>query len=274
MKVMKTTGEMRDLSHAFTVQGLTIGLVPTMGMLHEGHLSLIRLARQKADAVVVSIYVNPTQFGPSEDFAAYPRDLERDCELLVNEGVDAVFAPASLYEEDADITVDPGEMQNALCGKTRPGHFKGVATVVLKLFNIVQPHIAVFGQKDAQQAAIIRKMARDLDVPVSIIIGNIVREPSGLAMSSRNLYLSLEERTKAASLNAMLRAVQTAFASGKKDTGQVLRVALPLALGKVEYLEAVNPVSLKPIPQLEKGVLVVAAMRIGATRLIDNIILS
>jgi pantoate--beta-alanine ligase len=254
-------------------KGRTIAFVPTMGCLHQGHVTLIRRAKTLGDRVVVSIYVNPAQFGKKEDFRRYPRDVRGDAKLLAREKADVLFAPENLYRKDACVTVEPGPMGDVLCGKSRPGHFRGVATVVLKLFNIVLPDIAVFGRKDAQQLAILEKMALDFNLPVKIMRAATVREKDGLAMSSRNRYLSASERKKAPSLYRALREVSLAFARGEKNARRVLARASCLAQGDLEYLEAVDRSTLMPVVRLKGGVLVAGAMRLGRTRLIDNLIL-
>jgi pantoate--beta-alanine ligase len=252
-------------------EGARIGLVPTMGALHAGHLALIRRARGECDRVVVSIFVNPLQFAPTEDLARYPRPLERDLGLLALEGVDAAYTPpeAEMYPRDATTRVRVEVLDELLEGAHRPGHFTGVATVVAKLLNAAHPHAAYFGQKDAQQAAVIKRMARDLDTGVEIVVVPIVREPDGLALSSRNVYLSEPERAAATCLFRALGAANAAFIAGERDPRQ-LRGAMcevleaePLAL--IDYAEVVNPETLAA-----PGRLAVLAVRIGATRLIDN----
>ncbi|MFH0922131.1 MAG: pantoate--beta-alanine ligase [Fibrobacterota bacterium] len=274
MNVIKTKPSMRQWSTVCRAKGQTIAFVPTMGFLHKGHLSLVRRAKQLGDRVVVSIYVNPTQFGPNEDFKSYPRNMKRDLALLRKEGVDAVFAPKNLYETGDLFRVDPGALQNALCGKSRPGHFQGVCTVVLKLFNIIMPRVAVFGQKDAQQFIILKRMVKELDLPVKMVALPIVRERDGLAMSSRNAYLSPSERAQAPSLRRALLFVQSRHKKGRNSAGAALGSAQRLLEGEADYLEAVDPCTLQPVKRLRKGVLVAGAMRLGKTRLIDNIVLS
>lgn len=253
-----------------------VALVPTMGSLHEGHLSLIDIARTLADVVVVSIFVNPLQFGPSEDFDSYPRDEDRDLGLLRERGVDLVFVPstATMYPHGADTIVHVGRIGHDLEGATRPGHFDGVATVVAKLFNIVRPDVAVFGQKDAQQVAVIKKMVADLDMPVEIVVGPIVRAEDGVALSSRNSYLSPEERTAA---SALWRALQTArrVLEEREDPSAAagaMRAALETSDGvEVGYAAAVDPFTFGE-PQPGGDVLLVVAARLGSTRLIDNLL--
>lgn len=279
MQVFRTKQEVRDAVRAWRKEGLAVGLVPTMGYLHEGHLSLMRLAKKNADRVVVSDFVNPTQFGPNEDFAAYPRDEKGDLARCEEVGVDGVFLPAAseMYRADATVHVVEDRMSKVLCGVTRPIHFGGVLTVVLKLFQIVTPDVAVFGQKDAQQLAIIRRMVRDLDVPVRIIGGPIVREPSGLAMSSRNTYLSEDERARALALRHSLDAAEAAWAAGETAVEPLrakMRGILEAAGAAVDYIEMVDADSLEKVEALRAGTLVAIAAKIGKTRLIDNTVLS
>ena len=257
-----------------------LGLVPTMGYLHEGHLSLVRAARAENATVAVSIFVNPTQFGPNEDFAAYPRDVERDLDLLKAEGVDLVFSPPAkeIYPPGFDTYVLVGAVTDMLEGQARPGHFRGVATVVAKLFNIVLPDRAYFGQKDAQQAVVIRQMVRDLDIPVEVSIQPIVREPDGLALSSRNVYLSETERQAALVLSRSLRAVQRLYADGERDAERLrasLRATLAAEpLARPDYVSVADAVTLQELDVVDRAALVSMAVRIGRTRLIDNVILS
>jgi pantoate--beta-alanine ligase len=262
---------MLDASRRWRAQGLKVGLVPTMGALHAGHLSLIEAARAENEVVVVSIFVNPIQFGPGEDFARYPRDPAHDEGLLSSAGVDAVYRPsvATMYPPGAGTRVRVSGVADPLEGAARPGHFEGVATVVSKLFTAVEPDRAYFGQKDAQQAAVVRRLARDLDFPVEIRVCDTVREADGLALSSRNAYLDPDERRAAASLSAALRLASAAYAGGERRQDQLLKVlcgrleAEPLA--RVEYAEVVDPETFTP-----PGTLAVLAVRIGKTRLIDN----
>ena len=275
------------MDRATTIAGLrrwrarqtSVGLVPTMGYLHEGHLSLVRRSRAETERTVVSIFVNPLQFGPREDFAAYPRDLERDAAMLKREGVDILFYPSAeeMYPPGFDFAVEPGAVGQPLEGTSRPGHFRGIATVVLKLFNLVQPQRAYFGQKDAQQLAVIRKMVRDLDVPVQIVPCPTVREPDGLAMSSRNTYLNAEQRRAAPVLYRALGAAQKRQAAGERRAEE-LRSAMrevlarePLAV--VEYVSVADPDTMAEQEQLEGASLASMAVRIGTTRLIDNVVL-
>jgi pantoate--beta-alanine ligase len=260
-------------------RGLSIGLVPTMGALHAGHASLIRIARAETGFVVVSIFVNPTQFGPAEDFTRYPRPMEHDLRVCRREGVDLVFRPeaSTLYPPGYHTYVEVQGMQDVLCGKSRPGHFRGVATVVLKLFHIVQPDVAYFGQKDAQQARIIQQMVRDLDVPVQLHIGPTVREPDGLALSSRNQYLDAEQRRQATVLWQALQETQRRVAGGERDAAalqQALASRIEATPGAVlDYAAVVDAETLQPLDQLGGQVLVAVAVRFGGTRLIDNLVL-
>jgi pantoate--beta-alanine ligase len=251
-----------------------------MGALHDGHLSLVRAARARCDAVAVSIFVNPTQFGPQEDFSKYPRNLERDCELLERERVDAVFAPAveEIYPAGAITWVTVENMSERLCGRSRPGHFRGVTTVVAKLFHIVEPDVAFFGQKDAAQVAIIRRMVRDLNFGVEIEVCPIVREPDGLALSSRNTYLNAEERKAALVLYRSLNRAQNLFDKGERDSQKLTSAGKqefatePAA--RLDYFEVVDPDSLEPIEKISASALIAVAGFVGRTRLIDNLVLT
>jgi pantoate--beta-alanine ligase len=279
MKVVTTIEEMRAETLALRRDGTRIGFVPTMGALHEGHLSLVRSAMASCEAVVASIFVNPTQFGPNEDFSKYPRNFERDRALLENEGVNLVFAPSvqEMYPEEAVTYVTVENMSDKLCGKSRPGHFRGVTTVVSKLFNIVQPGVAFFGQKDAAQVAIIRRMVCDLNIPVQIVACPIVREPDGLAMSSRNAYLSPQQRKSALVLHRSLLGVQRVFEQGERSSSKLInegtRLFLEEPLVRLDYLEIVDPKTLDPIGDVSRNALVAVAAFLGDTRLIDNTIL-
>ncbi len=272
-----TVRGMKALVRRWRGEGKTIGLVPTMGYLHEGHLSLVRESKSRADVTVVSIFVNPTQFGPREDLRKYPRDLERDAALLEKEGADAVFCPTveEMYPAGYKTYVEVVDFEDRLCGKSRPGHFRGVATVVLKLFNIVEPRLAFFGWKDAQQVIVLKKMAADLDLGVEIAACALVREPDGLAMSSRNTYLSPEERKAALVLSRSLAAAEKTVAAGERDAAKVVAgirsaiTAEPLA--RIDYAEAVSLETLEPVAEIRGDVLVAAAAFFGSTRLIDNI---
>jgi|GEM_PF-402423 pantoate--beta-alanine ligase len=280
MEVIKTIRDMQAMSRGFRLEGRSIGFVPTMGALHEGHLSLIRRARDECDVTVVSIFVNPTQFGPQEDFDRYPRDPEGDLKKLRPIGVDVVFMPEvqEMYPHGASITVDVGDIGRILCGKSRPGHFNGVATVVTKLFNIVMPDRAYFGQKDFQQSVIIKRLVRDLDFDIDIVVCPIVREPNGLAMSSRNLYLSDEERQAATILYKALKFGEEQITSnGIRDAVKVKRemermiASEPLA--RIDYVEIVDTEELLPVDTIKGPVALCVAVWIGNTRLIDNMVI-
>lgn len=278
MKLIKTIDEMRELRKATRKNGKRLGLVPTMGALHKGHLSLVHAARDKSDFVAVSIFVNPTQFGPNEDFAKYPRNLENDCALLELDRVDVVFVPSvdDMYPLGAITWVTVEGMSDRLCGKSRPGHFRGVTTVVAKLFHIIEPDIAFFGQKDAAQVAIIRRMVRDMNMPVEIEVGAIVREPDGLALSSRNAYLNSDERRSALVLHRSLERAQTLFEGGERDSSKLIaagkRELSHEPQSRLDYFEVVDPDSLKPITTISNRALIAVAAFIGNTRLIDNLI--
>lgn len=275
MKIIQTVEEMRAACRAARRR---LGLVPTMGALHEGHLSLVRMARARCETVSASIFVNPTQFGPNEDFARYPRSFERDRQMLEDEGVDLLFAPsvAEMYPEGISITtVTVNGMSERLCGRSRPGHFQGVTTVVAKLFHVCGPDLAFFGQKDAAQVAIIRRMVRDLDFPLEIVPCPIVREPDGLAMSSRNSYLSSQQRKDSLALSRSLTEMKRRFEGGERSV-QKLIAAGAETLGdatRLDYLEIVDPDSLETIDKFDKPVLAAVAAFVGNVRLIDNILL-
>ncbi len=279
MNICPTIQQVRDACRARRHSGRRIGLVPTMGALHEGHLSLVRIAQAKTDFIVVSIFVNPLQFGPSEDLARYPRNFERDQKLLEKEGVDVIFAPtvAEMYPTGATTYVTVEDLSERLDGQSRPGHFRGVTTVVSKLFHIVEPDVAVFGQKDAAQLAIIRRMVRDLNMPVEIVAAPIVRELDGLAMSSRNAYLDTQQRQQALVLSRVLRRVQESFQQGERSAlklisaGRDIFVAEPAV--RLDYLSVVDPESLEPIADVRSEALVAVAAYVGPTRLIDNVML-
>ena len=281
MLKVNTIEDVREQIALRRASGQRIALVPTMGFLHEGHLSLVDHARKHAQCVVMSIFVNPLQFGPSEDLATYPRDLDRDASLAQSRGTDILFAPAAeeMYPQQRPaITMVAPTLSDRLCGKYRPGHFEGVLTVVAKLFNIVLPDVSVFGQKDFQQSVLIRRMVRDLDFPIEIAIAPIVRETDGLAMSSRNVYLSPDERRAAATLNRALREGQSAFAAGQRNPTLILdRVNAVIggepAIG-LQYLELVDPDDLQRPDRAEPGHVLATAGFVGRTRLIDNVILS
>ena len=277
MLVCETVKETREIVALWKKEGLTVGLVPTMGYLHEGHASLVRESVRQCDKTVVSVFVNPTQFGPGEDLETYPRDFAHDSEILQKEGCDLVFhpEPGEMYPEGAATFVEIlSDMPKRLCGKTRPIHFRGVCTVVNKLFNIVQPDKAFFGEKDAQQLAIIKKMERDLLMGIEIVGCPIVREDDGLAMSSRNTYLSAEERKAALVLSKAVRLGQEMADAGERDASLIvskmteLIAAEPLA--RIDYVSAADAETLDPVERIEKPVLFAMAVYIGKTRLIDN----
>jgi pantoate--beta-alanine ligase len=259
--------------------GRRVALVPTMGYLHEGHLRLVDAARRRADAVVMSVYVNPLQFGPTEDLSRYPRDLPRDRALARGRGVDALFAPTDdvMYPPGSEIRVIPGPTADRWEGAARPGHFAGVLTVVAKLFHLVEPDVATFGRKDVQQAVLVRQMVRDLDWPLEIVVVPTVREPDGLALSSRNAYLGPTERGQAVVLSAALRAAYEAFAAGERQAAALAAImrrrldAEPAVA--LQYLAIADPLTLSPVQTVEASTVVALAARVGRTRLIDNIIL-
>ncbi|MCM1226518.1 MAG: pantoate--beta-alanine ligase [Clostridium sp.] len=277
MKIAKTIKEVREIVSLWKKQGLTIGLVPTMGYLHEGHQSLIERSGEN-DRTVVSIFVNPIQFGPNEDFASYPRDLERDTKKCGESGADLIFAPDAeeMYADDFSSFVDMTGPVDDLCGAKRPGHFRGVCTVVAKLFNIVAPDRAYFGQKDAQQLAVIKRMTRDLSFGIEIVGCPIVREADGLAKSSRNTYLSDEERRAAVVISKALAAGQTMISGGETSAAAVTDKIRSLIesepLAEIDYIKAVNADSIEPVDTIKGRTLVAAAVYIGKTRLIDNFI--
>ena len=276
MQIATTIDGVRAAVRAARVHGATIGFVPTMGFLHEGHLSLIRVARENgAQFIVVSIFVNPKQFGPKEDFSRYPRDEKRDIELLERENVDLLFLPDvyTIYPPGSSTMVHVTGVAEPLEGERRPGHFDGVATVVLKLFDIVQPDIAVFGRKDAQQCAVIDRMVRDLDVPVRLVFGETMREHDGLAMSSRNSYLSPDERKLAPVLHRALRAGEEAITHGIHDVAEIEKLMRRTAEGiDIDYLAVVDPQTFRAPADFRRDVLLAGAVRIGKTRLIDNVL--
>jgi pantoate--beta-alanine ligase len=279
MKIFATIPEVRAALSDIRVTRKRVGLVPTMGALHEGHLSLVRAAKAQCDAVAVSIFVNPTQFGPTEDLAKYPRQVEQDRALLEKEGVDILFAPSveEIYGSGSITWVLVEGLTDKLDGRSRPGHFRGVATVVAKLFNIIEPQVAFFGQKDAAQLAVIRRMVQDLNFPVEIIAGKIVREPDGLAMSSRNAYLSPEERGRALVLQRSLRRAEAEFQSGQRIAAKLISAALEVLASEphvaLDYLEIVKPDTLGPVERITQTALLAIAARVGSTRLIDNVLL-
>jgi pantoate--beta-alanine ligase len=278
--VVNAVAEVRTAVNSARLAGKTIGFVPTMGALHEGHAALIRAAREASDFVVVSIFVNPTQFGPREDFAKYPRTLEADQKICTEAGASLIFAPAveEIYPERSVTFVEVKELDAILEGASRPGHFRGVCTVVLKLFNIVQPDKAHFGAKDYQQARIIRQMVRDLNVPVAIQVEPTVREPDGLAMSSRNRYLSPTERSLAPSIYKALQAIEVRVMAGEIDVSRLesaLNAALAAIVGsRIDYARIIDADSLLPITRLDRPALAAVAVFLGTTRLIDNIVMN
>jgi pantoate--beta-alanine ligase len=279
MKICGTIHEFRSACLPLRRHGTRLGFVPTMGALHEGHLSLVRAARAQSDVVTVSIFVNPTQFGPNEDFTKYPRTFERDCKLLEKEDVDFLFAPTveEMYPGGAVTHVVVDGLSEKLCGKSRPGHFRGVTTVVSKLFHIVEPDVAFFGQKDAAQTAIIRRMVRDLNFPVEIVVCPIVREPDGLAMSSRNAYLNPQQRRSALVLHRSLMEVQALFNHGEHIAEKLIAKGKQLVTQessvRLDYFEVVDPETLDPMEHVSRRALVAVAAFVGTTRLIDNIVL-
>ncbi|NSW89991.1 MAG: pantoate--beta-alanine ligase [Firmicutes bacterium] len=278
MKIIKSIKEMKDIIKQEKTFGKTIGLVPTMGFLHEGHLSLIRTSSSKDDIIIVSIFVNPTQFGPNEDYDKYPRDLKRDVSLAEDAGADLIFAPdvEEMYPQGYKTYVNVENITEVLCGKSRPGHFRGVTTVVAKLFNIIQPDRAYFGLKDAQQYIVIKKMVEDLNMNLEVVPCPIVREADGLAMSSRNIYLSIEERKAALILSKSLFEAEDMVKSGERNAEKILERIYSIIssekLANIDYIEAVNADTLEKISEIKGKVLIALAVKIGNTRLIDNII--
>jgi pantoate--beta-alanine ligase len=271
-------GDMRQWSRDRKRAGRRVAFVPTMGYLHEGHLRLVDRAARLADDVVVSIYVNPLQFGPGEDFARYPRDLARDRAAAAGRGATCLFLPATadMYPREPIVRLTPGALGAHLCGPGRPGHFEGVLTVVAKLFHMVEPDVAIFGRKDAQQAVIVRRMVEDLSLPLDIVVAPIVREADGLALSSRNAYLSGAQRAVAPTLSRALQAAHEAFASGVTAAAElVARARAPVEAApqfRLEYVEAVDPERLEPVTTARADTLLALAARLGPTRLIDNIV--
>ena len=277
MKVITSVAGMKSLARQWKKEGKKVGFVPTMGYLHEGHLSLVRESKKRADVTVVSIFVNPAQFGPNEDFKKYPRDLEKDSAYLEQAGVDGLFYPdaAEIYPPGYRTYVEVHGLQDRLCGKSRPGHFRGVVTIILKLFDIVGPDRAFFGAKDAQQILIIEKMAADLDLGIEVVTCPIVRDPDGLALSSRNAYLSSEERKAALVLSRSLRWAERAISAGERDAAKVIAGIRSLIeaepLARVDYVEAVDPLDLDSVAEIRGDVLIALAVFVGSIRLIDNI---
>jgi len=282
MKIVEKILEVRKLVADAKAVGKTVGLVPTMGALHEGHFSLIRTAKKQTDFVVVSIFVNPTQFGPTEDIDKYPRTLDADAAGCEKSGADVIFAPTpdEIYPQQnlswGNVWVNVEKLDQPLCGKNRPGHFRGVATVCAKLFNIVQPDAAFFGQKDAQQSIIIQRMVADLNMPLKIVICPTVREKDGLAMSSRNRYLNADERKDAALLYAALQEAEILIAGGLRDSkkiiGEMEKIIKLSGLTKIDYIDIVNAKTLEEVEQVKGETLLAIAVKIGSARLIDNII--
>jgi len=280
MKIIKSIAEMKEYSSAMKKEGKTVALVPTMGALHAGHLSLLEYARDVCDISIMSIFVNPTQFGPAEDFAKYPRDLDKDGALAESAGCDCIFAPSAdeMYPDGYGTYVDVGPIGATLCGAARPGHFRGVATVVLKLFNIVAPDAAVFGAKDAQQVVVIKRVVNDLNIPVNIITAPIIRDPDGLAMSTRNAYLTPKEREQAVNISKALFAAKALFDNGERSSERIKESIVSTINGsgliKVEYAEIVDTVSLHSLNSIDNTALIAVACRTmeSKTRLIDNIV--
>ena len=280
MKIISTALEMQQAALALRAAGKRIGFVPTMGNLHDGHLSLVRIAKKHSDVVVVSIFVNPTQFGPNEDFAAYPRTFAADRALCEAEGVDLVFYPSvpDMYPAGASVSVTENALSRPLCGAARPGHFDGVCTVVAKLFNIVLPHVAVFGEKDGQQLRVIRRMVRDLRFPVEIVSGPTARESDGLARSSRNQYLTPEQRPQAVCLRRALDEAERLFAAGERDPRKLVAamraVVARAPAAKIDYVEIVDDETLQPLAgPIARPALAALAVWVGKPRLIDNAVL-
>ncbi len=279
MKIIESIHDMKEASQSFRDNGKSIAFVPTMGYLHEGHLSLMKKGRETGDVLVVSIFVNPTQFGKGEDLERYPRDIEKDKELCKGEGVDILFVPSAeeMYPENYQTYVDVEGVTKNLCGASRPGHFRGVATVVTKLFNIVRPDYAIFGEKDFQQLVTIKRLVKDLNMDVDVIGMPIVREADGLAMSSRNSYLSQEERRAALNIYRALRAAKEVFEEGERSAGVLLNEAKrvieiePMVV--LDYIKLVDVEMMEDLERVEDEALLATAVRVGKTRLIDNIIL-
>ncbi len=279
MRVVRTIADLRSLLRPLREQGQRIGFVPTMGFLHEGHGALIRQSAARCDVTVVSIFVNPTQFGPSEDLANYPRDLERDQNLCLEADASVLFLPevAEIYPTGFQTHVEPGRLAEPLCGRFRPGHFRGVITVVAKLFNIVQPDLAFFGQKDFQQTVVVRRMARDLNLPVDVVVVPTLREADGLALSSRNAYLDKDARRRALCLSEGLLAAKAAFDGGERGAIALLEIARgPMSgVDSMQYLELVDVQNLEPIQgPVERTAALCVAAYVGNTRLIDNVVLA
>jgi pantoate--beta-alanine ligase len=279
MDIVRRVHAMKDLVRRARAEGRRVGFVPTMGYLHQGHAALIRRIKQEGDVTVVSVFVNPTQFGPSEDFGRYPRDLARDSDLCIANGVDYLFTPEAdeIYAPGASTFVEVAGLSSRLEGASRPGHFRGVTTVVLKLLEIVRPHVAAFGQKDAQQAIIIQRMVRDLLLDAEILVLPTVRDDDGVALSSRNVYLSAEERRAAGAIPEALRAAEEAIAAGERDPARIAAAARARLeaenLLRIDYVELVDTNLLQPVARVEGEMLLAVAVFAGRTRLIDNTII-
>lgn len=280
IKIIATVKEMQARSESIRNLGKRIAFVPTMGFLHEGHCSLLKMGRSSCDDLVLSIFVNPTQFGPGEDYESYPRDMEKDLRMAEKEGVDAVFTPSreELYGSNFQTGIELEKLPNHLCGLSRPSHFQGVALIVTKLFNIVKPHVAIFGEKDFQQLAIIRQMTRDLDFDIQIMGSAIVREKDGLAMSSRNAYLSTEQRQTALCLFTALQKAKKAVEHGAKNASTIIDEITSFIRNhpetEIDYISICDPQTLDSVDNIQKPVLMALAVKVGKTRLIDNMILS
>lgn len=279
MRIVRTIPEIRMALKVSREGGHRVGFVPTMGYLHEGHAALIKQSTARCNHTVVSVFVNPTQFGPKEDLARYPKDLDRDQNLCLKLGVDILFLPeaSEIFPTGFSTFVEPGPLGNVLCGKFRPGHFRGVATIVAKLFNIVQPDLAFFGQKDLQQIAVIRRMIRDLNMPVDIVAAPTVREADGLAMSSRNSYLSAEERKRALSLHRGLAAASEAFQKGERQAAKLMAIARKQLsdVDEIQYCQLVDANTMDPLKgEVTRTAALCLAAVVGKTRLIDNVLLS
>lgn len=279
MNIITSIAEMQESIKSLKAKGMTVGYVPTMGFLHEGHMTLMREARRENDAVVLSIFVNPLQFGPNEDLDAYPRDFDRDHKIAEAEGVDLVFYPSAdeMYPKSASIKVVVEERTEVLCGKSRPGHFDGVATVLIKLFNIIQPDRAYFGLKDAQQVAVVDGLVRDFNIPVELIPVNTIREDDGLAKSSRNVYLSERERAQAVKLYESLQSAKGAIESGERNPQHLIELIRKIIAdhceAEVDYIEIYSYPELKPLEILSGKIIIALAVKFSRARLIDNIIL-
>lgn len=278
MKIINQPEEMQQKAQGLRRAGKTIGFVPTMGYLHEGHLSLVKLARKRAEIVVASIFVNPAQFGPNEDLSAYPRDFERDETLCREAGVDLVFypTPENMYLRGHSVRIDEDALSRVLCGSSRPGHFCGVCTVVAKLLNIVLPDVMVLGEKDAQQLRVLRRMVRDLNFPVELVSGPTIREPDGLAMSSRNKYLTSAERKEAVCLFRSLETAKALFVAGERDAERIkaaMTAVIEKTSGRVDYIELADDETLEPVEIIRKPALAALAVKFSGARLIDNAVL-